>query len=711
MSQKLNTTQAAIDWVNRVRQYSPRLEDEADALLMQLSAAALTSDTGREAGCCIGLLSHSPTAKLQILKTLYAHHDGDLHITLPGRTVNYQTSINPDHAPASMVLRFTQQPHAGDKEWPLHLRLINEAGLVQIFILLARAQPDHQEAEKSVIDARLAKWQRLRQHHPAQGLAARDVAAVAHFWREGLPVSQQQIDDTAWQHLMTLLPTLDLPARADIWALLWGDNPSLTQQWRTLINALHQIGYTQELVAPLSLLIDSSGLPTTSYLSQKVTTKESTPHSVVVCPITNRQRQAPVHLPLDILALLTRELVFTTENPEASLPDLLDIPGTSGNITSPLWQAKLNWLPEYYRQQRQPDALLICQATGNRARIPAVARLLLRWISEARSLCDTALPGVIRVNASQSEQAAVSDSPDDVLQQLTGKQGVPWRAISLTDKHRLRQLATWLPAQRQARLRALQKQHQQKLRDLMLNYIAPDVDSPGMAESVIRRLQAQISRLGEIQAGLLPPVQQFERLFSSSQRPCEETYHGVFDESVDIFAEPVERLLPPTLPGSGHRAHRMWLNHVRLWCRDPDNARRCGLEVSTLRQLADIIITTSYRLELPLLLQSAAQHGGESAAQLHTGISNFITWLGWVNIPEYARPVSRVQKGRAIFSAAGQHPAAALSHLGEQPVHAVSQYAYDWLVALYTRATENRGYQPPVAISDADRLQLRDLLS
>ncbi|VDZ94027.1 virulence effector protein [Salmonella enterica subsp. enterica] len=43
MTKPLNATQAVIEWVNNTRRYATRLDDEADALLAQLTLAARMS--------------------------------------------------------------------------------------------------------------------------------------------------------------------------------------------------------------------------------------------------------------------------------------------------------------------------------------------------------------------------------------------------------------------------------------------------------------------------------------------------------------------------------------------------------------------------------------------------------------------------------------------------------------------------------------------
>lgn len=69
----------------------------------------------------------------------------------------------------------------------------------------------------------------------------------------------------------------------------------------------------------------------------------------------------------------------------------------------------------------------------------------------------------------------------------------------------------------------------------------------------------------------------------------------------------------------------MWINHVRQWCRDENNARRLRLDPRTLRQVADILVTTSYRTEMPQRLQRIMQRENVCAAQLYADIGDFIT--------------------------------------------------------------------------------------
>lgn len=684
MTKPLNATQAVIEWVNNTRRYATRLDDEADALLAQLTLAA-ADESALNAACashgCVGLYGYAQSAKAYLLTTLCGNENGKLEITTPDRNYDYFSHINPGHAPANMAIRFTRDVCSNESGWPLRLRLISEAELVQLFIAWTSSSSVCRQVEKSIITSRLEKWQSLRQPQPVPGVTAEEVAAIARFWRSCLPSARQHIDDATWQHFASLLPAVDLTTRAHAWALLWGEQPEITQQWLALAHMLQQTGHAEELAAPLSLLVDHFGLPAENLLTQMALTASDTQSDVVVHPVKEGRLLNAVSLSLDSLALLTRELVLTVENSVLDNVDLLDIPVAPGIHPHPLWRAKLGWMLAHYRQQVQPDVLVICNALASRSQTSTAARHLLEWVNATQPQRESALPGV------------------------------HWGTLQALDKHSMQRLVEWLSQatsapQRQARLQALREQLRDRVRDLLP--VFDDARLP--VETVIRRLQAQAARHGDLLAGLLPPIQNFDALLRIRQSR-EEQVSGLFNDAIDLFADEPTRASASEGHETGYQAHKMWINHLRQWARCQDNAQRLGLEPQMLNAVADILITASYRLGLPLQLQKTMQREEVSGAQLHAIIGNFIAWLGYTNIEEAQRPASRVQKGAAIFAATQRSTMLRLTKLDEQPVHAASRYVYDWLVALYTLANENAGYRHPQDITDVDREQLIALIT
>lgn len=493
--------------------------------------------------------------------------------------------------------------------------------------------------------------------------------------------------------------------------MLWGEQPELTQQWLKLAQVLQQTGHAGEVAAPLSLLVDQFGLPSESFITQEFLASQEAQSDVVVHPNVNEKLLNAVSLAQESLALLTRELVLSVEDGVLDNVDLLDIPLAPLCHPQPLWQAKLGWLLEHYRQQLQPDVLVVCNATATRTQTPSTARTLLNWVHDTQPMRETALPGVVWAITPQDARFTTQQNLDEAVQHLMGKPGQHWGTLQALDKHSLLRLIEWLSQatsapQRQARLQALSEQHQQRVRELMLAQPAEALS----AEAVVRQLQQQAAHHGDLLDGLLPAVQQFETLLRV-QQPREEQVSGLFNEAIDLFAEIRDAPQQTENKETGYQAHRLWLNHIRQWSRDDSQAQRLGVTPAALRQVVDILVIASYRLQLPQQLQQILQREEVCGAQLHACIANFIAWLGYADVAETERPASRIAKGTAIFSAVKRQPMTRLTHLEEQPVHAASRYVYDWLVALYTRATENKGYQHPQDVTEADQKALNALLA
>lgn len=721
MTAKKSTTQALTAWINTMRQQSPLLDDDADPLLARVNAAAWYQQTlraARNARCCIGLYGHSSAAKSYLLSALCGDDSGRVSIRIAQRVFNYFTHINPENSPASMAMRFTR--HAGNETnpaFPLRLKLISEAQLVQIFIAYACSLPQTQAPEKTIIAARLKKWRELRQPQPAPELTALDVAAVARFWGMQGSAAQQQMDDALWHQFASLLPSLDLTTRASAWALLWGEQQELTRHWLTLARVLHQTGNASELAAPLSLLINNFGLPVKSFLAgPDLQNMEPRGDAAVPCRQASCGQQT-FTIPPDALALLTREIVLGVEQSALDEVDIIDIPASHEQENPSLWQSKRGWLLEHYRQTLQPDVLVICNATTRLAQTTIAARTLYHWVKETQPE-NTATPGLVWAITPQDARFSSGQNLDEAVQILLGKPGIHWGTLLAMDNTSLRRLVAWLrqattSALHQARLRALDKRHRQQLETLLQGWLTPSAASTHNAEALIRALQGQLAHHAELLENLLPPRRQFETL-REAPPPREEHLSGLFSQAIDLFDDTrgqVDHASAPQIKSMGHKAHALWISHMRQWCRNEDNAARLGLEPAILRQTIDIIITTSYRLNLPYHLDPLTPQDGAGAAQLHAAIGNFIAWLGYGDLAPEQRPASRIQKGATIFSTPSPCSQTRLKRLEEQPVHAATRYIYDWLVALYTRANENVGYRNPLDISPSAREQLRLILA
>ena len=717
------TSQALIEWINDTRLHAPMLDNDADALLARLTCAQARGqvlDRALTGHSSIGLYGHSQAAKAHLLASLCGSGNGRLDVSPGQRTFDYFSHINPGHGLTNMAVRFTpRSSDVSDDAFPLRLSLVTEAELVQLFIARTTLHTLIRPVEKSVIEARVEKWRALRQPQGVPGITAQEVATIARYWRSTVPASEQQMDDSLWHQFAQLIPSLDLSTRASVWSLLWGEQQELTQQWLKLAHVLHQTSHSRQLAAPLSLLVDNFGLPSEGFLTRAEFTAPDA-QEAVLHPLNNGEMLNAISIPVDVLAFLTRELVLPAENGVLDNVDIIDIPAPSETDLSPLAEAKCTWLLEHYRQQMQPDVLVICNATARHEQTAKTAKTLLNWVKDTQTTEESALPGLVWAITPHDARFLTKQNLDEAVQHLLGKPGQRWGTLQALDTHSMQRVVEWLSqatlaTQRQSRLQALKNAQIRELRALMQSYLAPMAVEPDaqrtQAEAMVRTLQSSAARHGELLEGLLPPLKAFETLLTV-QQPREEQVNGLFTDAIDLFADNASE---------GHEvfqtkdkarlAHRVWINHLRQWSRNEAAANRLGLDVAALPQIADTLVISSYRLNLPQQLQRIVEADKSSAAQLHAAIGNFIGWLGYAETPAATRPASRVRKGQAIFVTPVVSSATPrLTQLGEQPVHAATVYVYDWLVALYTRAIENIGYQHPHDIQPGARQALQSIL-
>lgn len=713
-------TKAVIDWINQTRQHAPILDNDADALLARLAAAEAQEsaiERALHAGSTIGLYGHAQAAKAHLLASLCGSGNGRMNVTVGARTFDYFTHINPGHALTNMAIRFTPTAEApADDAFPLRLSLITEAELVQLFITRATVPA----VDKAVIEARLEKWRALRQPQAVPGISAADVGSIARYWRDTVPAAVQQMDEALWHQFALLLPSLDLSTRASVWSLLWGEQQELTQAWLALAHILHQTSHAPELAAPVSLLVDNFGLPTEGFLTQGDLAQPDV-QQAVLHPVQNGELMNAISIPLDVLALLTREVVLPVESSALDGVAMIDIPAPAAQSEAPLAQAKRQWLLEHYRQQLQPDVLVICNATLQHSQTASTARALLNWVQDTQPGEEAALPGLVWAITPQDARFTTRSNLDESVQQLLGKPGQHWGTLQALDSSSMQRVIEWLSqatlaGQRQARLQALRARLHRELRTMMQGYLAPLTQEPAAqrsaAEGVVRALQGMAGRHGELLEGLLPPLKAFETLMAV-QQPREEQVNGLFTDAIDLFADSAQQSDERWEPQDKARlAHKLWVNHVRQWSRDDGAAHRLGLEARVLQQIADVLVTSSYRLNLTGQLKQIVDTDKGSAAQLYAALGNFVSWVGYAQTPAEARPASRIRKGQPIFvTPTVASTAPRLSRLGEQPIHAATAYVYDWLVALYTQACENIGYQHPQDVTPAARQQLKAILS
>ena len=88
-------------------------------------------------------------------------------------------------------------------------------------------------------------------------------------------------------------PRLSVDDRAQLFALLWNDDETLTALWRQLAHTLHALHHAPRVQAPLSLLVDESLLPAELLFSNAAATLNGAQERGGSGALRRRSRRAP----------------------------------------------------------------------------------------------------------------------------------------------------------------------------------------------------------------------------------------------------------------------------------------------------------------------------------------------------------------------------------------------------------------------------------
>lgn len=705
------------DWLAQARQRSALLDAQASALqlaLARINAKAQAQQQQAAAPRTLALCGAGQASKAFLLSALCGGDQGRLPVT-PGKHLDYLAHINPGHSATAMVLRFTARPAPSDA-FPLTLRLFSEAELVTLFIEHYHHQAYPRGVDDALLRKRLDELQPLRQPMADGAISTASLATIIDAFIRRAGTRARTVQMETWHRFATLIPHLSLSERSQLYALLWGEQREFTAQWLTLAETLQLLGHHAHIAAPLSLLVDNFSLPEEGFL---LCEHKDLPvaRDVLVCAIDGDTLHPALSVSVSQLALLCAELALPLENTGTlGDVDVLDLPAPAFSATAPLWQTKRAFLLESYRQQAGIDLLVVCGATPDRVSTPSIARTLLQWVDDTHPVQEDTLPGLVWAITPGDGRFSGEQHLDDGVQRLLGKPGQRWGTLQALDSRSLPRLIEWLSealsVTRREKRHAIQQQRlRQALVETFAHYHVKKA-APVDAEASIRALQRQASRHGDILAALLPAVATLQALCDTPDAAPVTRAQGLFDPNLDLFAEP---LAPSEQTGASQgslatRTHQLWINHVRQWSHQPEQARLLDLEPSVLAWLGETLIVASYRLKLDAQLEKIANDEGVCGALLYAGLGNFITWLGVNDLPVAERPASRVNPGKPVFA---PQPGCntRLTKLNEQPTHAATGYVYDWLVMLYHLARGNQGYEHPQSVKAEDKKALAKLIT
>lgn len=743
----------SLSWVESYRQHTPRLALEAETLTVKLrrarfQAATLAQQLARPA--TLALYGQSQAGKAWLLSEMVADAQGQLITRLGEKSLNYFSHINPGNLDFAAATRFSHQREPLSEQWPVELELLNEAEILRLLtgVADAAAIPDVRQIESTL--------KKLQRHKVSEGVAGLESDALVALWawcRRNRP-HRDLLDRHFWPQAIELAPWLSVDDRAELFALLWPQQPELTETWRMLVHQRHQLRNCQRLLAPVSLLVDASQLPAERLIASGA--ESDTAEPIDVCPLAGQRIGKPQTVALGTLMLLTRELVIPlSSTPRQALyddADMLELPAPGvpmdenvaedrrlltarDPLRASLLEMKRALLPGWYAERQGIDLLLVCTAASQRQDAELASQALREWHLHQPALQSGEKPRLIWAITAWDARHQ-QHNVDEAVQRQIGQPGQSWGSMLALDRAGVERMSEWLSSEMQPEGRreklAAQLTHLQTA--VVDRLLAPWTETEAnaqqaakkqaIADTLLKCLQHRTGLHGELLERLQPARDALRQLWLMPQEsgerftttaPASTQPHFGIGFEFDLFSDSpfeAERIASEQSQSIeqrfGQQVLTLWLGHLRQLPENPGLLTLLNIDKATLEMLVEELITASFRLGIAEKLQQAlhepdaqqASHDARADRQVSramTVLGDFVAWLGFLQRPEAERPASRVNRGQKIFSrppAPSVNFAAGqrLTRLSAAPANHTAFYIYDWLVGLNTLIVENNGF-------------------
>ncbi|MNO31321.1 putative bacterial virulence factor [compost metagenome] len=414
----------AINWISEVRRSAPRLDNEADDLILSLRRirnSATSLGAASERPMTVGFFGLSQAGKSYLISTLAAGTNGMLETDLGGQRLDFLTHVNPPGSgkeATGLVTRFSRTAKPGPDDFPLELKLFAEVELAKV---LANAYFNDFDTEKvqyrineTAVLQLLKELGKRRQERVVPGMSEDDVVSLWDYLHSSFPGSLAVLNGYYWPVAVELAPYLRVEDRVRLFAIFWGELAELSAAYLEFARALASLGNPDRVYAPAEALVRPTaqgGLSQAdSIMNVDMLERLGTPTDlrIKVRPWRDGVLHAEVELSLAQLATLTAEMVFPlaepTSEPLFEEVDLLDFPGYRGRLNieslddvrralgrdkaSPVAQlilrGKVAYLFERYTDSQEMNVLVVCTPSNKQSDVTSVGPVLSRWIDKTQ---------------------------------------------------------------------------------------------------------------------------------------------------------------------------------------------------------------------------------------------------------------------------------------------------------------------------------------
>ncbi|WP_349568945.1 putative virulence factor [Azotobacter salinestris] len=414
----------AIRWIDEVRRSAPRLDNEADDLILSLRRVR---NTARRLGAVsalpmtVGFFGLSQAGKSYLISTLAAGANGKLETDLGGDRLDFLTHVNPPGGgkeATGLVTRFSRTARSGPAEFPLELKLFAEIELAKVlansFFNDFNTEKVRYSFDETAIRQLLRDLERRRQPYPVPGVDADAVVDLWDYLQGSFPGSLGALAAYYWPTAVELAPNLAPEDRARLFSIFWGEIPELSDTYLAFARTLASLGHAERVFAPLIALVRPTAQGGLSQADSIMNVDmlerlgKDSDQRIAVRPWRDGALRGEVELTLAQLAALTAELVFPlvepTSEPLFEEVDLLDFPGYRGRLgvesldevrravnsedSNPVAQlilrGKVAYLFERYTDSQEMNVLIVCTPSNKQSDVTSVGPVLSRWIDRTQ---------------------------------------------------------------------------------------------------------------------------------------------------------------------------------------------------------------------------------------------------------------------------------------------------------------------------------------
>ena len=403
-----------LGWVDNVRTGSRRLDNEADKLNLSLLRTRNLANSLTQVArtpMTVGFFGISQAGKSYLISALAAGSNGSLEALYGERRVDFIKEVNPvggGKEATGLVTRFTRQTPAAPAGYPVPLRLFSEIDLAKILANAWFNDFNHEQLsyqlDQSRVEERLRPFQqRAAQSQHDNGVSQEDVVALWDYLNASFKKSVEKLEHAYWPQVLKIAPTLSPNERAELFSLLWGEQPALTETYRSLANVLAKLNHARMVFAPLETLTDhsSGSIMNVDSLNRLGSSQD---RNVEIRYWKEEQQIGSASLTQAELAALTTELIFPLAEVETNSVveqvDLLDFPGYRGRlkitaleeagrdglnaISQLLLRGKVAYLFERYTDNQEMNALVVCASSAKQSDVADVGPVLNRWVEKTQ---------------------------------------------------------------------------------------------------------------------------------------------------------------------------------------------------------------------------------------------------------------------------------------------------------------------------------------